>query len=153
MSCCTCCTICCYFTRRYFLARAFLVKVPLYGIITQYSSTAYMYMYIGIAMVGWSSIITIHKVTSVFTFSFNLNRTSRWRTCKKVTACKNTGKHDFHRFFIIIFFIFVLHNSITQYGSTVYRTVYIGIANGWSSIIAIYNSFYFQSICLLRTSK
>ena len=50
--------------------------------ITQYSST----VYIGIKYChGCSSII---RKFSVFTFSFKLLMTSRWRTCQKITACK-----------------------------------------------------------------
>ena len=40
---------------------------------------------------GWFCIIAIHKEISIFAFNFNsicLLRTSRWRTCEKVTACK-----------------------------------------------------------------
>ena len=43
---------------------------------------------------GWFCIIAIHKEISIFAFNFNsicLLRTSRWRTCEKVTACK--GKY------------------------------------------------------------
>ena len=52
-------------------------------IITQYGST----VYIGIAH-GWSSIIAIHKFLLSVSISICPLRTSRYRTCKKVTACK-----------------------------------------------------------------
>ena len=56
----------------------------------------------------------------VFTFSFNLNLSSKainMYACKKLShEVRNTGKYDFHRFFIIFIFIFFFkkkHNSIT----------------------------------------
>ena len=67
--------------------------------ITQYGST----VYIGMATVlcdrdgnGWFCIIAIHKEISIFAFNFDsicLLRTSRWRTCEKVTACKKVDEN------------------------------------------------------------
>ena len=45
---------------------------------------------------GWFCIIAIHKENSIFAFNFNsicLLRTSRWRTCEKVTACKKMDEN------------------------------------------------------------
>ena len=45
---------------------------------------------------GWFCIIAIHKEISIFAFNFNsicLLRTSRWRTCEKVTACKKVDEN------------------------------------------------------------
>ena len=53
--------------------------------ITQYGST----VYIGIA-IGGSSIIAILLSVSI---SICLLRISRWRTCKKVTACKKLDEN------------------------------------------------------------
>ena len=40
--------------------------------------------------------MAIHKEISIFAFNFNsicLLRTSRWRTCEKVTACKKMDEN------------------------------------------------------------
>ena len=61
-------------------------------LITQYGST----VYIGMAMGGSALYIAIHKEISIITFNFNsicLLRTSRWRTCEKVTACKKMDEN------------------------------------------------------------
>ena len=53
--------------------------------ITQYGST----VYIGMAMGSSALYIAIHEEISVFTFNFNsicLLRTSRWKTCERVTV-------------------------------------------------------------------
>ena len=45
---------------------------------------------------GWFCIIAIHKEISISAFNFNsicLLRTSRWRTCEKVTACKKMDEN------------------------------------------------------------
>ena len=64
-----------------------------WGVITQYGST----VYIGMAMGAWFCIIAIHKEISDITFNFNsicLLRTSRWRTCEKVTTSKKLDENN-----------------------------------------------------------
>ena len=60
--------------------------------ITQYGSTVYYYRDGN----GWFCIIAIHKEISIFAFNFSsicLLRTSRWRTCEKVTPCKKMDEN------------------------------------------------------------
>ena len=61
---------------------------------------------------GLFCIRAIHKeICFHVQFQFNRTlRTSRWRTCEKVTPCKkmdeNTGKHDFLKFAMFFIFFF-----------------------------------------------